>query len=194
VVQDGGNKPLAADKPLVDDADALLAKYDKPEEVPKETPLPVLEGTSPPIPVDFAEVFAAGGVEPAEQECMVKAAELLQNLPSETPTAVKKQIVETSLRVFGFKIETIIKAGVAEMVALDAFLDIGERTAQTWVSDTSLRIAQLQAEIKELHTLMETRLRQQEGQKHTCNAKKLEIQGVLEFFGQDAAYPPDTNS
>jgi len=185
VVRDEEDKTLPDTS--TDETDALLAKYAGVEEV-GEAPVPtlVLDGPSPPLPVDFSEVFSAGGVEPAEQECMKKAAELLGTLPADTPTAVKKQIVEAALRVFGFPITSIIEAGVAEMEALDAFLHIGQDTTKQVLTDSAARIDQLQAEIAGLRALMEERLREQEGQLHTCNAKKLEIQKVLEFFGPEA--------
>jgi hypothetical protein len=213
VVREGDeDKPArSAGKPAkpADDTDALLAKYaDEPEPsapsaaaaastpssatgaanraIPSQ-PLPTTPGGPiMPVAVDFPEVFVAAGVDASEQDRMQKAADLLNALPTDTPTAVKKQIVEASLRAFGFPIESIIEAGVAEIEALDAFIGIGQDTTQKVIADSTARIEQMQAEIIELRTLMETRLKELEGQRHTCNGKKLEIQKVLEFFGQEA--------
>jgi hypothetical protein len=198
----GGAGKAPGNAAPVDDTDALLAKYaDAPDSpapaapvspigvgnrgTPSQAP-PTSGGPVTPVAVDFAEVFIAGGVDASEQDRVQKASDLLSNLPTDTPTAVKKQIVEASLRAFGFPIESIIEAGVAEIEALDAFIGIGQDTTQKLLADSNARIEQLQAEIIALRTLMETRLRDQDGQRHTCNGKKLEIQRVLEFFGQEA--------
>lgn len=195
--EDKPARPAAAPTKPVDDTDALLAKYaDEPEPaapsaatnraIPSPPPPPTASGPITPVAVDFPEVFVAAGVDASEQDRVQKALDLLNTLPTDTPTAVKKQIVEASLRAFGFPIESIIEAGVAEIEALDAFIGIGQDTTQKVLADSTARIEQLQAEIIDLRALMETRLKEQEGQRHTCNTKKLEIQKVLEFFGREA--------
>lgn len=207
--EDRPARPAAKAAKAADDTDALLAKYaDEPEAaapaagtapagapaaaaaanraIPSQPALATPSGPVVPVAVDFPEVFVAAGVDASEQDRMQKASDLLNTLPTDTPTAVKKQIVEASLRAFGFPIESIIEAGVAEIEALDAFIGIGQDTTQKVIADSTARIEELQAEIIALRTLMETRLKEQEGQRHTCNAKKLEIQKVLEFFGQEA--------
>ena len=61
--------------------------------------------TSPPPPaggqVDFAAVFQAAGVDQEEQQRVTRTTDLLRSLPAGTDTAVKKQIVEASLKAFG---------------------------------------------------------------------------------------------
>ena len=61
--------------------------------------------TAPPPPaggqVDFAAVFAAAGVDQEEQQRVARTTDLLRSLPAGTETAVKKQIVEASLKAFG---------------------------------------------------------------------------------------------
>ena len=207
VVTDDDDKPTSgrAKPAAVDETDALLAKY---ADAPATTPTPAASASAPasaptavaagapglPAPtgpveavaVDFPEVFVAGGVDASEQDRVQKALDLLNALPTETPTTVKKQIVEASLRAFGFPIESIIEAGVAEIEALDAFIGIGQDTTQKLLADSNARIEQLQAEIIDLRAMMENRLKNQAGQHQTCNGKKLEIQKVLEFFGREA--------
>lgn len=174
----------AAADPTPEEAEALIAKYA--EVVPQEVVLPVSGEPATPASVNFAEVFAAGGVGMEEQERMKKAVDLLATLPSETPAGVKKQIVEASLRAFGVPIESIIEAGMVQMEALAAFLGIGQAAVQKLSADSATRISQLEAEIAGLRDLVAARARDLEGQKLTCETKRLEIQGVLQFFGKEA--------
>src|SRR6185436_21093207 len=75
--------------------------------------------TTPPRPaggqVDFAAVFAAAGVDSEEQQRVARTTELLRSLPAGTDAAIKKQIVEASLKAFGVPIEKIIEATVEEV-------------------------------------------------------------------------------
>src|SRR4051812_29093078 len=64
--------------------------------------------------VDFPSVFRKAGIKEEEIDRVNKALALLDQLPAETPQAVKKQIVETSLKAFGVPIESIIETAVAE--------------------------------------------------------------------------------
>ncbi len=164
------------------------------EEDPPEPPivLPPVPGEVVPAQMDFSEIFLAGGVEGKEQECIQKALELLQALPSETPTMVKKQIVEASLRTFGFPIESILEAGRAELETLEEFLRVGKERTHQLIEAASARIKRLQAEIEELGGQVASSLREQEAQKLACASKQQEIQSVLEFFGQEVPSPEGT--
>ena len=79
-------------------------------------PAPTFFQTEPPAApggqVDFDGVFGAAGIGPEERDRVGKAAAMLASLPSESPVAVRKQIVEASLKAFGVPIEKIIEAGV----------------------------------------------------------------------------------
>ena len=107
-------------------ADELIAKYadqtplsaegeNAAVEIPATKQIPANYGTPPPAPdgkVDFDAVFDTGGVDADERERIAKAKALLDSLPEGTDVAVKKQIVEASLKAFGVPIEKIIEAGV----------------------------------------------------------------------------------
>src|SRR5690242_2010718 len=58
--------------------------------------------TPPPAPtggqVDFSAVFTAAGVDIEEQQRVARTTDLLRGLPAGTDAAVKKQIVEASLK------------------------------------------------------------------------------------------------
>jgi hypothetical protein len=136
--------------------------------------------------VDFDGVFAAAGISDEERQRVSKAGELLGSLPAETPVAVRKQIVEASLRAFGVPIEKIIEAGVCEIQALEGYIRRGSTDTQKVLEESNRRIALYENEIKSLRTVMEQRVQEQHGVAASCNAKKLDVQRVLEFFGQEA--------
>ena len=145
------------------------------------TPPPVLNGQ-----VDFEAVFETGGVDADERERIAKAKSLLNSLPENTDVAVKKQIVEASLNAFGVPIEKIIEAGAAEIQALEFYIRSGGSDTEKLLKQSSERINQYEQEIQNLRKIMEERVKEQNLVISACNAKKLEVQKVLEFFGRDA--------
>lgn len=136
--------------------------------------------------VPFDAVFDAAGVDADERERVVKARQLLASLPSETPLAVKKQIVEASLNAFGVPIDNIIETGVAEIQALEAYIRKSAVDTQALLDESNRRIAQLEEETRKVRAGIEQRVQHQQGVATACNARKLEVQQVLEFFGQEA--------
>ncbi len=202
IVKDGeqqaGNTQNQADMT----ADELIAKY------ANQTPLnsegenavtqtgdtataqsvPENYGTPPPIvdgKVDFEAVYENGGVDAEERERVAKAKSLLDSLPEGTDVTVKKQIVEASLNAFGVPIEKIIEAGVGEIEALEFYIRSGATDTEKVLQDGASRIQNYELEIKNLRKIMEDRVREQNSVIAACNAKKLEVQKVLEFFGRD---------
>ena len=135
--------------------------------------------------VDFAAVYEAAGVEREEQARVTKAAELLAALPAGTDAVVKKQIVEASLNAFGVPIEKIIEGAVQEIQALEAYIRAGAADTQKVHEESEKRITQFTEEIRRIRTVMEGRMAEQQAVIAACNEKKLGIQKVLEFFGQD---------
>ena len=86
-------------------ADELIAKYANdapppPPEVKLSGEMPKAQGGN----VDFPAVFRAAGIDDGEQGRIDKATQLLKTLPVETPKDVKKQIVEASLKAFGYPV------------------------------------------------------------------------------------------
>jgi hypothetical protein len=145
---------------------------------------------SPPLPVggqvDFAAVFEAAGVNPEEQQFVTRTTELLRSLPAGTDTAVKKQIVEASLKAFGVPIEKIIEATVEEIQALDGYIRNGAADNEKLIQESDARIKQYEEEIRNIRSVMQQSVDEQQKLIKVCNDKKLEVQQVLEFFGQDA--------
>ena len=100
---------------------------------------------------------------------------------------MKKQIVEASLKAFGYPVEQIIEAGAQEIQALEVYIQAGQRDTQTLLAESQKRIAELEAEIAQ----------HQEGDGGAGRravradagvqpARSCRVQEVLEFFGQEA--------
>jgi hypothetical protein len=136
--------------------------------------------------VDFDKVFEAAGLDADETGRVAKAQELLTSLPGETPAAVKKQIVEASLTAFGVSIDRIIEGGVAEIQALEGYIRTGAADTQTLLAESAERIKKFEAEVQRIRTVMDQRVQEQQAVTKACNEKKLGIQQILEFFGQEA--------
>ena len=160
---------------------------------PRET-RPIRVKSSPPaeVPaapggkVNFDEVFEAAGIDAEDSARVAKTLDLLNSLPVGTDEAVKRQIVMASLRAFGVPIDQIIEAGAQEIQALEDYIRSGGGDTEQVISDAETRIRQYEEEIANLRTVMQQRVEEQGGVVRACNAKKLEIQKVLEFFGQEA--------
>lgn len=151
--------------------------------------VPIFNAPPPPAPggkVDFDQVFEAAGVDADERQRVSRTLELLTSLPPDTDAAVKKQIVMASLRAFGVPIEKIIEAGAQELQALDGYIRAGAGDTEKVTSEADLRIKQYEEEIVKLRTVMQERVSEQQSVVRSCNDKKLEVQKVLEFFGQEA--------
>lgn len=176
------------DEKKEESADELIAKYatDKPPPPPPEVKLtgelPKAVGGN----VDFPAVYRAAGIDDAEQGRIDKAMSLLKTLPAETPRDVKKQIVEASLKAFGYPVEQIIEAGAQEIQALEVYIQSGQRDTQTLLADAQKRMSELEAEIARVKKVMEEQVASQYAMTQACNQQKLKVQEVLEFFGQEA--------
>ena len=135
--------------------------------------------------IDFAAVFEAAGVDADEQQRVARTTDLLRSLPAETDAAIKKQIVEASLKAFGVPIEKIIEATVEEIQALDGYIRNGAADNEKLIQESDARIKQYEEEIKNIRAVMQQSVDEQQNLIKVCNEKKLEVQQVLEFFGQD---------
>ena len=89
-------------------------------------------------------MFRAAGIDDGEQGRIDKATQLLKTLPAETPKDVKKQIVEASLKAFGYPVEQIIEAGAQEIQALEVYIQAGQRDTQSLLAESQKRIGRAQ--------------------------------------------------
>ena len=136
--------------------------------------------------VDFDQVYEAAGIGGDERQRVTKTLDLLGALPSDTPAPVKKQIVEASLTAFGVPIDKIIESGVAEIQALESYIRTGAADTQQVLADANTRIKAKEDEIGQLRKVMDDRVQEQQAATRACNDRKLSIQQILEFFGQEA--------
>lgn len=175
------------DEKKEESADDLIKKYaDQPAApAPPEVKLegaPRAQGGQ----VDFAAVFRAAGIADPEQERIDKARGLLANLPQETPRDVRKQIVEASLKAFGYPVEKIIETGAQEIQALEVYIQQGQQETQSLLQQSQKRLEELNNEIANVKKIMEEQVAGQYALTNSCNDQKLKVQEVLEFFGQEA--------
>jgi hypothetical protein len=115
-----------------------------------------LPASVPAAPADFAAIFRELGMDAAELDRVRKAEDLLKSLPEATPLAVKKQIVEASLKAFGFDLDKIILAAQNQRRALDTYVKVKEtatakavQEAEAQVRTLNEKIAALRADIEE---------------------------------------------
>ena len=181
VVQDQSGDTASVDEAIASDGAA---------ERPAAEPLNVFTSTPPPAApggnVDFEKVYDAAGIETEARERVVRTLELLNSLPPETDANVKKQIVFASLKAFGVPIEKIIETGAQELQALEGYIRAGADDTSKVAEEAEKRIKQYEEEIVKLRRVMQERVEEQQAVIRSCNTRKLEVQKVLEFFGQDA--------
>src|SRR5262245_64240354 len=95
-------------------------EVDTPATTPAVEPVADLPA-SPEGVVDFDAVFSAFGIDEEARDRVVKADGLLKTLPAGTEAAVKRQIVEASLKAFGLPLDQMIETACEEIQALDAY-------------------------------------------------------------------------
>lgn len=161
-----------------------------------ESPLPnirpdKLPAAGPPgAPVDFEAIFRELGMDPEELDRVRKAEELLKSLPDATPQAVKKQIVEASLKAFGFDLAKIAQAALNKRKALDTYVRVNETTTAKAVQDAEAQVQVLNEKIAALRSDIEKRT---QGLTHITLAvqeRKKDVQKIIDFF--QTTPPPGT--
>src|SRR5947209_20447348 len=160
-----------------------------PSSAPPAPPLDVFKTAPPEAPggeVDFDNVFEAAGIDAEERERVTRTLSLMTDLPPGTDDTVKKQIVMASLRAFNVPVEKIIESGAQELQALEAYIRAGASDVEKVTNEADQRIKQYEDEIGKLKIVMQQRVDEQNKVMASCNSKKLDVQKVLEFFGQEA--------
>lgn len=185
----------APDDAAANDADAIIARAASrggaasSASGPSSPGLPAPVGPTPAAPggqVDFPKVFEAFGNDAEEQSRVDRAKQLLASLPAETDAGLKKTIVEASLKAFGIPTDKIIEAAAEQIQALEGYIRAGAADTTKVLEEAQKRIADFEEEIRRIKNVMEQRIHEQNAVTRACNDKKLEVQKVLEFFGQEA--------
>jgi hypothetical protein len=140
-----------------------------------------------PAQVDFDAVFKGAGMDAAELDRVRKAEELLKSLPEATPQDVKRQIVEASLKAFGFEIAKIVSAAQNQLKALETYVRLNEQQTSKALTDAQAQIAQLEDKIIGLKADMTKKTETLASVTAAAAGRRGEVHRVLDFFGAPAA-------
>lgn len=140
-------------------------------------------------PTDFDAIFRDAGMDAAELDRVKKAEELLRGLPEATPHDVKRQIVEASLKAFGFELEKIVLAAQNQHRALDTYVRVNGQATAKAVSDAEGNIKQLHEKIAALKADIEKKTATLTALTQAAEARKAQVQKVLDFFKAPAPPP-----
>jgi cell division protein FtsB len=160
-----------------------------PEPAPPKAPvsIPQHAGHVEPAKVDFDQVFKSAGMDPGDLDRVRKAEELLKGLPESTPVDVKRQIVEASLKAFGFDLAKIVGAAQNQLKALDTYVKVNEQATVKGLGDAQAQIAQLEDKIISLRADINKRTEQLAAITAAAQGRKGQVSQVLEFFNAPAA-------
>jgi hypothetical protein len=153
--------------------------------------IPAPTGPVTPAKVDFDAVFKGAGMDASELDRVRKAEDLLKSLPEGTPQDVKRQIVEASLKAFGFEITKIVGAAQNQLKALETYVRLNEQQTAKAISDAQAQIAQLEDKIIGLRADITKKTEQLAAVSAAADSRKSEVHRVLDFFGAPAT-PPTT--
>lgn len=135
-----------------------------------------------PAQVDFDAVFKGAGMDGADLDRVRKAEELLKSLPDATPIEVKRQIVEASLKAFGFDIAKIVAAANNQLKALDTYVKVNEQQTAKAITDAQAQIAQLEDKVITLKADINKRTEALAGVGAAADQRKGQVHRVLDFF------------
>ncbi|MEW5739968.1 MAG: hypothetical protein AB1938_13635 [Myxococcota bacterium] len=157
---------------------------------PPRPAIPAPTGPVTPAKVDFDAVFKGAGMDAAELDRVRKAEELLKSLPESTPQDVKRQIVEASLKAFGFEVGKIVGAAQNQLKALETYVRLNEQQTAKAITDAQAQIAQLEDKIIGLKADITKKTETLASVSAAADTRKGEVHRVLDFFGAGAAPPP----
>jgi hypothetical protein len=132
--------------------------------------------------VDFDSVFKSAGMDAAELDRVKKAEDLLKSLPESTPNDIKRQIVEASLKAFGFDIQKIGVAALNQMKALDTYVRINEQSCAKGITDAQKQIADFEDKVISLKADITKKTENLASVSLAATERKNQVSRVLEFF------------
>lgn len=133
-------------------------------------------------PADFDAIFKDAGMDVAELDRVKKAEDLLKGLPDSTPQDVKRQIVEASLKAFGFELEKIVSAANNQKRALDTYVRVNEQVTAKAITEAEAQIKGFHDKIAALKADIEKRTAHLESLSESAANRKTQVQKVIEFF------------
>lgn len=144
---------------------------------------------APPVPqvdIDVETVLRKAGLSAEDQDRVEKTLSLLHTLPNETPVALKRQIVAASLSAFGISVDQIVESALLHQAAFLRHQERGEKETTLLLQDSSRRLAELEKEAARIQQAMSTQRAQQQGLVFAVSRHRARLQGILEFFGNEA--------
>jgi hypothetical protein len=195
---DAGGTPSAADEI------AAIARQSAPgpaSQAPAPASRPPMGAPSPKLPtagaepvapakVDFDAVFKNAGIDPQALDRVRKAEDLLKNLPDSASDDVKRQIVEASLKAFGFEISKIVEGVQTQTKALDAYVRVNEQQTAKAITDAQAQIAKLEDQVITLRADIDKRTNALAGLAAAADIRKRQVSKVLDFFHTPAPAAP----
>lgn len=140
--------------------------------------------------VDFDAVFRDAGLDGQELDRVRKAEELLKGLPAGIGKDVQRQIVETSLKAFGFEVAKIVAAAQMQLKALDTYVRVHEGGTQKAIAEAEAQVVALQEKIAAVRRDIEKKQAALASTSQAALARKAQVSQVLDFFAAPSAPPP----
>lgn len=160
-------------------------------------PLPMPSTPVAPATIDFDAVFKNAGVDPQALDRVRKAESLLQTLPDGASEELKLQIVEASLKAFGFEVTKIVEAVDLQLDALKTYVRVNEQQTAKAVADAQAQIARLDDQIITLKADIDRRTTALAALASAAEVRRQQVSKVADFFhapapsGSAAASTPD---
>jgi hypothetical protein len=152
-------------------------------------PTPIASEPVAPAKVDFDAVFKNAGIDPQALDRVRKAEDLLKNLPDSASEELKRQIVEASLKAFGFEIAKIVEAVLTQTKALDAYVRVNEQQTAKAITDAQAQIARLEDQVITLRADIDKRTNTLAGLAAAADVRKRQVSKVLDFFHTPSPSP-----
>jgi hypothetical protein len=152
--------------------------------------MPQPSGPVTPATVDFDVVFKSAGLDAGELDRVRKAEDLLKSLPESTPQDIKRQIVEASLKAFGFDVQKIAGAALNQLKALETYVRLNEQQTAKGITDAQAQIAQYEDKIISLRADITRRADALASTAAAADQRKAQVNKVLEFFHAAPPAPP----
>ena len=192
--EEGGAQPAGEKSPADLVAELAAQSGAKPQQpAPPEPPPPNLNtqkmASGVGAPTDFDAIFKDAGMDTAELDRVKKAEELLKGLPESTPQDVKRQIVEASLKAFGFELEKIVSAANNQKRALDTYVRVNEQVTAKAITEAEAQIKGLHEKIASLKVDIEKRTKHLASLSEAATNRKAQVQKVIEFFERPGGGP-----
>lgn len=158
------------------------------EAEPNEANHPPLDEPSPAqrpeeATIDTTAIFESAGIAVDDRDRVERARALLKVLPQSATPVVRKEIVETALKVFGVPTEKIVEAAQKETAALEAFIRANQDASDRLREDSEARIRSFEQEILRVKQAAEQATAVQERRIRLANVEMIAVQQVLGFFG-----------